>query len=117
MNQAVVALNDSAAAKAVTLADLKGLKFGARWAPPAWTSSRPWCSPRRSPTCTTTTNGAKSALTGKQIDAIVVDLPTAFYITAAEIEGSKVVGQFPSAEGGEQFGLLFEKGSKLTSVP
>ncbi len=59
---------------------------------------------------------AVNALKNKQIDAIVVDLPTAFYVTAAQIDGSKIVGQF-AASGGhpEEFGLLFEKGNTLVS--
>jgi len=59
------------------------------------------------------TNDAKSALNNGQIDGIVVDLPTAYYITAVEIENSKIVGQFPAIAGGEQFGLLFQKGNPL----
>jgi polar amino acid transport system substrate-binding protein len=61
------------------------------------------------------TNDAKSALANGQIDGIVVDLPTAFYVTAAEIDNSKIVGQFKAQEGGEQFGLLFGKGNPLVS--
>ena len=48
------------------------------------------------------------------IDALVVDLPTAFYITSAEIEDSTIVGQFqPETGEQEEFGMLFEKGSEL----
>jgi polar amino acid transport system substrate-binding protein len=59
------------------------------------------------------TNDAKSALQNGQIDAIVVDLPTAYYITAAEIPKSKIVGQFPAEATGEQFGMLFAQGNPL----
>ena len=61
------------------------------------------------------TNDAKSALKNGQIDGIVVDLPTAYYVTAAEIDDSTIVGQFPAQEGGEQFGLLFAKGNPLVT--
>ena len=54
-----------------------------------------------------------TALKQSQVDAVVVDLPTAFYLTAAQVPGSKIVGQF-SAPGGDSFGLLFAKGSTLT---
>jgi polar amino acid transport system substrate-binding protein len=48
------------------------------------------------------------------VDAIVADLPTAFFITAVEIPSATIVGQFqPTAGEQEQFGLLFEKGSEL----
>ena len=50
----------------------------------------------------------------KQIDGLVVDLPTAFYVTAAQIENSKILGQFPNAGAApEHFGMVFEKGNSL----
>ena len=60
------------------------------------------------------TNAAKQALVNGQVDGIVADLPTAFYISAAEIKNSVIVGQFVNANGEpEQFGMLFEKGNPL----
>jgi polar amino acid transport system substrate-binding protein len=53
------------------------------------------------------------ALKIARVDAIVVDLPTAFYITAAQVPSAKIVGKF-DAPGGDSWGLLAEKGSKLT---
>ena len=47
------------------------------------------------------------------IDGIVVDLPTAYYITAAEIPKAKIVGQFAATPGSDEFGLLFQKGNSL----
>jgi polar amino acid transport system substrate-binding protein len=56
---------------------------------------------------------AKQALESNQIDAIVSDLPTALYITAVEIPGTKVYGQIEGS-GTDQFGLLLAKDSSLT---
>lgn len=56
-----------------------------------------------------------SALKNKQIDGLVVDLPTAFYLSGVEIENGLIVGQLPSTGSGDQFGLLLSKGSALTS--
>ena len=50
----------------------------------------------------------------EQIDAVVVDLPTALYITAAQVEAATVVGQF-EAPGGDQWGALLAKESPLTA--
>ena len=62
-----------------------------------------------------TNDDAKLALTNGQVDAIVVDLPTAFYITSAELDGGKIIGQLPLAGGTpEQFGIVLDKGSALT---
>ena len=60
--------------------------------------------------------GAKAALEANQIDAAVFDLPTALFVSAVEIEGSAVIGQFPADSGGttDQFGMVLEKDSPLT---
>ncbi|MFM7262886.1 MAG: ABC transporter substrate-binding protein, partial [Acidimicrobiales bacterium] len=98
-NQAVVALAGSAAAGATSVADLKDVKFGAQ----AGTTSLEFITsviqPTNEPFVYDDNAGAKAALEAKQIDAIVVDLPTAFYIAAVEIDGASVVGQFPAQEG------------------
>ncbi len=49
----------------------------------------------------------------EQIDGLVVDLSTAYYITAVGIPKGKIVGQFAAPADGEQFGLLFRKGNPL----
>ena len=58
---------------------------------------------------------AKAALDAGQIDAIVLDLPTAFYVSAVEIEGSSVVAQFPASAGGttDEFGMLMAKDNPI----
>jgi polar amino acid transport system substrate-binding protein len=69
--------------------------------------------PSNDPKVFNDSNDVVTALKQNQVDAIVTDLPTAFYITAAQVEGSKIIGQF-NAPGGDSFGLLLEKDSKLT---
>ncbi len=113
-NQAIVAFEDSPAAKATTLADLKKLKFGAQVATTSLQYVTDVVQPDQDVFQYSDNAAAKAALAAKQIDAIVVDLPTAFYISGVEIEGSKVVGQFPTGEQGEEFGMVLEKGSPLT---
>jgi len=56
-----------------------------------------------------------SALKNGQIDGLVVDLPTAFYLSGVEVTDGLIVGQLPSSGAGDQFGLLMSKGSALTS--
>ena len=56
-----------------------------------------------------------SALKNGQIDGLVVDLPTAFYLSGVEVTNGLIVGQLPSSSSGDQFGLLMSKGSALTS--
>jgi polar amino acid transport system substrate-binding protein len=115
VNQAVVALKDSPIASATTLAELQGAKLGAQVGTTSLDYINDVVKPAEQPYVYNDTNDAKSALQNGQIDGIVVDLPTAYYITAAEIDDSLIVGQFPAQEGGEQFGLLFAKGNPLVT--
>ncbi len=115
VNQAVVALEDSPIANATTVAELQAAKLGAQVGTTSLDFITDVVQPAEQPFVYNDTNDAKSALKNGQIDGIVVDLPTAYYITAAEINGSKIVGQFPAQEGGEQFGLLFAKGNPLVT--
>jgi len=97
-----------------SLADLKGLKLGAQTGTTSLTVLRDDIKPTTQPTVFVNTNVAKQALLNGQVDAIIADLPTALYITAAEIPGSTVVGQFTQVSGEpEQFGMLMQKGSGL----
>jgi polar amino acid transport system substrate-binding protein len=113
VNQAVVALNDSKIAGAKSIADLEDAKLGA----PVGTTSYQYIvdnvKPSQQPGVYDTLNDGVSALKAKQIDGLVVDLPTAFFVTAAQVENSKIVGQFPAAGEQERFGMVFEKDSTL----
>ena len=112
--QAVVALKGTAGADATSLADLKGLHLGAQTGTTSLTAIRDVIQPDEDPLVFEDTNAAKQALQNGQVDAILADLPTAFYITAVEIPNSTIVGQFqPESGEQEEFGMLFEKGSEL----
>jgi polar amino acid transport system substrate-binding protein len=114
-NQAIVGYADSAAASATTVAELQGLKFGVQSGTTSLEFLNTVVMPTNEPYVYDDNAAAKAALEAKQIDAIVVDLPTAFYISAVEIEGTKVIGQFPAGEGtvADQFGLVFDLESPL----
>jgi polar amino acid transport system substrate-binding protein len=114
-NQAIVGYADSAAASATTVAELQGLKFGVQSGTTSLEFLNTVVLPTNEPYVYDDNAAAKAALEAKQIDAIVVDLPTAFYISAVEIEGTKVIGQFPAGEGtvADQFGLVFDLDSPL----
>ena len=115
VNQAVIALGDSPLANATTLAELKDARLGAQVGTTSLKYIEDFIQPNADVFVYNDTNDAKSALKNGQIDAIVVDLPTAYYITAVEIPKGKIVGQFPAQEGGEQFGLLFQKDNPLVT--
>jgi polar amino acid transport system substrate-binding protein len=109
--QAVVAREGSPAAGAKSLADLATAKLGVQVGTTSLDAVDASIKPSSQPQVF---NDSMRALKLGRVDAIVVDLPTAFYLTAAEIPKSKIVGQF-QAPGGDRWGLLLQKGSKLTA--
>ncbi|QTD97827.1 ABC transporter substrate-binding protein [Streptomyces cyanogenus] len=115
VRQAVIALKGSKAAEATSVADLKKLKLGAQVGTTSLDYITDVVKPARQAAVYAKNDQAKSALKNGQVDAVVTDLPTAFYITAAEVTNAKIVGQFENRGGtAEQFGLVLDKGSGLT---
>ena len=112
--QAVIVLKGSAGEDVTSVAELKDLRLGAQTGTTSLTAIRDVIQPASDPIVFKDTSAAKQALLNDQVDAILADLPTAFYITAVEIPKSTIVGQFqPETGEQEEFGMLFEKGSPL----
>lgn len=115
VSQAVITTAGSAADGAAAIDDLKGLRIGAQVATTSLDALEQVIDPDTDPVVFNSNDDAKLALQNGQVDAIVVDLPTAFFITAAELDDGVIVGQLETPdEGGDQFGLLLEKDSPLT---
>jgi polar amino acid transport system substrate-binding protein len=111
--QAVVALKGSDAANATSLADLAEANFGVQIGTTSLDAVNEVIQPTNDPQVFDTSNDVVSALKNEQVDAVVVDVPTAFFLTAVQIPEATTVGQFP-APGGDQWGALLEKDSALT---
>ncbi|WP_199440412.1 ABC transporter substrate-binding protein [Umezawaea beigongshangensis] len=115
VTQAVVALKSSPAASAKSLADLKDVTIGAQVGTTSYDAAVELGS-ARDVAVYNTNDDAKAALGNGQIDALVLDLPTAFYVTSAELTDGTIVGQLPAGDGtGEQFGAVLDEGSPLTA--
>ena len=113
--QAVITLKDSKYADATSLADLKDAQLGAQIATTSLDAINDQIKPTAEARVYDDTTKAAQALQNKQVDAIVADLPTAYYLTAAEIDGGTIAGQFqPTTGQQEEFGLLLDKDSELT---
>ena len=112
--QALVALKSSDAAKATSLADLADTKLGVQIGTTSLDAVNQVVKPSAQPKVFNDSNDVVTALKQKQVDAVVVDLPTAFFLTAAQVPTAKIVGQF-SAPGGDTWGALLQKGSPLTA--
>jgi polar amino acid transport system substrate-binding protein len=111
--QAVVAPKGSPAADVSALADLTDTQIGVQIGTTSLDAVNATIKPSKQPKVFNDSNDVVSALKQNQVDAIVVDLPTAFYLTAAQVPSAKIVGQF-AAPGGDSWGALLEKDSTLT---
>ena len=115
VNQAVVTLKSNKYANATSVAGLKGAKLGTQLGTTSYAFIQDVIKPGPQATAYHSVNDAINGLKAHQIDGIVVDLPTAFYITAVQVPNSTIVGQFPASSGGGHFGLVLAKGSPLQS--
>ena len=116
VNQAVVAKKDTPAAEATTLTALKDVRLGAQVGTTSFATITDVIEPNVDPSVYDTNDAAIAALDAGQIDAIVVDLPTAFFITAAQMENGVIVGQIEQSEDAdaEHFSVVLPKDSPLT---
>ncbi len=114
--QTVITVAGSAAEGAKSLADLQGLLIGAATGTTSLKAIEDIIKPTQGAQAFNSNDDAKAALANGQVDAIVVDLPTAFYLTAVELEGGLILGQLEGAEAGDSFGLVLDKDSPLTEA-
>ena len=113
VNQSIVVIKGTPIASAQSIAALKPYSLGAQLGTTSYDFIKKEINPSKQPSVFPSNAGAVQALKNKQIDGLVVDLPTAFYVTAVQVPDGKVLGQFPTKPGGEHFGMVFEKGNSL----
>jgi polar amino acid transport system substrate-binding protein len=113
--QTVITNKGSAIDGATSIADLADAKLGAQVGTTSYTAITDQIQPSEDPAVFDTNDQAVQALNNGQIDGIVVDLPTAYFMTAVQLDDGTIVGQLPLPEGEpEQFGAVLDKGSPLT---
>jgi polar amino acid transport system substrate-binding protein len=114
-NQAIIALDASPVADATSIEDLRSAKLGAQIGTTSLEYIQTTIQPEQQPFVYDTTSDAKSALENRQVDGLVLDLPTAYFITAVEIPEASIVGQFTLESGGatDEWGLVMEEGTEL----
>jgi polar amino acid transport system substrate-binding protein len=115
-NQALVANAGTPITEATSIADVADYRLGVQVGTTALTYVEEQIQPSTEPMVYNSNDAAIAALNADQVDGIVVDLPTAFFITAVQMENGVVVGQFPPDEeqGQEYFSLVLEQDSPLT---
>lgn len=112
--QAVIVSSKSPLAKATSLAELKDAQLGVQVGTTSLDAATSVLAPSQDVKVFNNSNDVVAAFKQGQVDAIVVDLPTAFYLTAAVLDNAMIVGQF-NAPGGDQWGALLQKDSALTT--
>ena len=115
--QVVITTETSKAAGAKSIADLKGLLIGAQTGTTSFDAIEQQIQPTAGAQVFNTNDDAVLALQNGTVDAIVLDLPSAFYATGVQLDGGLIVGQLPQPDGksGDEFGLVLPKGSPLTA--
>jgi polar amino acid transport system substrate-binding protein len=111
--QAIIATKDSPAAGATSLAQLKDVTIGVQIGTTSLDAVNASIQPTTQPKVFDDSNAVVTAIKQGQVDAVVVDLPTALFLTAVELPNASVIGQF-EAPGGDEWGALLEKDSPLT---
>lgn len=114
LNQAVVALKSNPIAQVTTVAGLKDFTFGSQAGTTSYQYITDQIQPSKAPRSYDSMDTAVKALQAKQIDAIVADLPTAFYMRDAQLTDGVIVGSLPTVGQVEHFSILLAKGSSLT---
>jgi polar amino acid transport system substrate-binding protein len=113
VNQALVGRRGTPIARAKTRAQLRSYRLGAQLGTTSYQFIQNQIRPSSRPLAYRTNDLAVQALKNGQIDGIVVDLPTAFFVTAVQVEDGVIVGQFPNRGTRERFGMVFEQGNPL----
>ena len=112
--QALVVPKGSKLTGAKSLADVRAAKIGVQVGTTSFDAVKEVIKPDTDPKVFNNSTDVVTALKQGQVEGVVVDLPTAFYVTAAQVKGSKIIGQF-EAPGGDKWGALLAKGSPLTA--
>ena len=113
--QAVVAAGGTAAADAKSIADLKNAAIGVASGTTSLKVAEEVIAPSKDLQVFNSLDDAVAALQSGQIDAIVTDLPGAFYVRDAQLDDGVIVGQLESEQGGDEFAFVLPKDSALTA--
>jgi polar amino acid transport system substrate-binding protein len=117
VNQAIVVNKGTKIASVRSIKGLAGYKLGAQLGTTSYAYIKSRIKPSPQVAVFNSNAAAVIALKNKQIDGLVVDLPTAFYVTAVQVPNSKILGQFENTPSTttDRFGVVLTKGNPLTA--
>ncbi len=113
VQQALVSVRGSPIAGATTLEDLKDATLGAPIDTTSLSIIEDTIRPTTQPVVYDDLGAAVEDLKNGRVDGIVVDLPSASFISEAQVPKGVVVGRLPSLGSQEYLAMAFEKGSPL----
>lgn len=113
VTQAIVVRKGTAIARARSIAALKRYRFGAQRGTTSLEAITNRIDPDQTPRVYPTNVNAVNALKNGAIDGLVVDLPTAYFVTAVQVPNGRILGQLPAESNPEYFGAVAQKGSPL----
>jgi polar amino acid transport system substrate-binding protein len=114
-NQTLVANAGTEIENAASVADLKPYTLGAQVGTTSLAFIEETIQPDAEPQVFNTNADAIQALENGQIDGIIVDIGSAFFVVAVQLSNGTIVGQFPSSANVGQVGMVLEKESPLTA--
>jgi polar amino acid transport system substrate-binding protein len=113
VQQAIVVKKGKPIAKIRSRRALRPYKLGAQLGTTSYQYIAKYIKPSQQPGVFPKNDAAVQALRNGQIDGLVVDYPTAYYVSTVQVPGSKILGRLPLTPGGEHFGVVFQKGNSL----
>ncbi len=114
VEQAIIGPADSVAFSAKSIEDLRSLRLGAAIGTTSLNYIEDVIEPDTEAAVYDNNVDAKAAFDAGQIDGLVLDLPTAYFVTAVEITDASIIGVLPrDGDSPEELGMLFAEGSDL----
>lgn len=114
VSQSLVVRKGTKIAGARSIADLKPYKLGVQLGTTSYDTIVKQIKPDHKLAVYDTNDAAVQALRVSQIDGLVVDFPTALYVTSVQVPDSEILGRFENLPGAGHFGVVLAKGSSLT---
>jgi polar amino acid transport system substrate-binding protein len=96
-----------------TMDSLKSLRWGAAEGTTQTKIIADLIAPTAAPLMYNDVADSVKAMQADQIDAVIMDLPSALYVTGAQMEDGAILGQFAQNDGSQGMGMVFEKGNGL----
>jgi polar amino acid transport system substrate-binding protein len=115
VNQSIVGVKGKPISSVRSIRGLKSYRLGAQLGTTSYQYIVNTIKPSPSVKVYDSNDLAVAALKNGQIDGLVVDLPTAFYVTAVQVPNGKIIGQFAAKGTQERFGMVFQRGNPLVA--